>query len=44
MMSDKRKNGRRKRAIPLVGGIVALVGSGIYAIRRRRNGQAAQGE
>jgi LPXTG-motif cell wall-anchored protein len=40
MMSKKRKDDSRKRTIPLIGGLVALIGSGIYALRRRRNNKA----
>lgn len=40
-MAKKRNNGSRKRRIPLIGGILALVGSGVYAIRRRRHNKAA---
>lgn len=41
MASRKSKSGNRKRSIPLIGGIVAAVGSAIYAVRRRRSGKTA---
>jgi LPXTG-motif cell wall-anchored protein len=37
MASRKGKNGSGRSKIPLIGGLVALVGSAAYAIRRRRN-------
>jgi hypothetical protein len=40
-MARKRKNGGRSRRIPLIGGLIALVGSAAYAIRRRRHGDTA---
>jgi hypothetical protein len=40
-MARKRKNNGRSKRIPLIGGIVALVGSAAYAVRRRRHGQTA---